>query len=627
MQRVKYTFYIIMAVLFLSSGKLSAQNRQVDSLVRLGDSLRMEYRFEEACRAYEKAVDILEYDFADSLMIEAVSGKILLAENGLNMTGFAYTPKVVDRRKFPLEDFFLYFPLEDRSWRLAPNQLDSTSNVLSKALYAPSDAGRIFFSAEDQEGFRNIFMTELQDTVWTYPVTQNESVTMLSNEIYPMISADGRSLYFSSDGLYGVGGYDLYVSRWDDDLQGWSEPVNMGFPYSSPYDDFLYVSDESEGHVFFASNRECSPDSVWVYVLEYDSMPVRHSVEDPDELLKLSRLSVYEETSVPEKSDDAMPESAAKDRYMDKMAQVRALRDSVSYYSSLLDEERSRFALSNDDAERMRLAEVIREREAKVPVLQEDLNRIISELHEIEMEFLFSGVAVDPDKIMAAATEEAEAPEGYEFIRRSLGGPLRLDIMRPENEFDYTFMILKDGRFAEDNTIPDGIVYQIQIFSAGGKADVASLRGLSPVFEIRSDSGRYTYRVGLFNTFDDVQSKLDAVRSRGFRSAFIVAYVDGEETSVATARSLESGGAAEEAMYEVRIVPSEGVLDEAVTAGIRQHAAGKDIARTEAEDGTITFVVGPFDVKADADALAEFINASGASEVSAEVVAIDAVNQ
>ena len=627
MQRVKYTFYIIMAVLFLSSGKLSAQNRQVDSLVRLGDSLRMEYRFEEACRAYEKAVDILEYDFADSLMIEAVSGKILLAENGLNMTGFAYTPKVVDRRKFPLEDFFLYFPLEDRSWRLAPNQLDSTSNVLSKALYAPSDAGRIYFSAEDQEGFRNIFMTELQDTVWTYPVTQNESVTMLSNEIYPMISADGRSLYFSSDGLYGVGGYDLYVSRWDDDLQGWSEPVNMGFPYSSPYDDFLYVSDESEGHVFFASNRECSPDSVWVYVLEYDSMPVRHSVEEPDELLKLSRLSVQEETSVPEKSDDAMPESAAKDRYMDKMAQVRALRDSVSYYSSLLDEERSRFALSNDDAERMRLAEVIREREAKVPVLQEDLNRTISELHEIEMEFLFSGVAVDPDKIMAAATEEAEAPEGYEFIRRSLGGPLRLDIMRPENEFDYTFMILKEGRFAEDNTIPDGIVYQIQIFSAGGKADVASLRGLSPVFEIRSDSGRYTYRVGLFNTFDDVQSKLDAVRSRGFRSAFIVAYVDGEETSVATARSLESGGAAEEAMYEVRIVPSEGVLDEAVTAGIRQHAAGKDIARTEAEDGTITFVVGPFDVKADADALAEFINASGASEVSAKVVAIDAVNQ
>lgn len=627
MQRVKYTFYIIMAVLFLSSGKLSAQNRQVDSLVRLGDSLRMEYRFEEACRAYEKAVDILEYDFADSLMIEAVSGKILLAENGLNMTGFAYTPKVVDRRKFPLEDFFLYFPLEDRSWRLAPNQLDSTSNVLSKALYAPSDAGRIYFSAEDQEGFRNIFMTELQDTVWTYPVTQNESVTMLSNEIYPMISADGRSLYFSSDGLYGVGGYDLYVSRWDDDLQGWSEPVNMGFPYSSPYDDFLYVADESEGHVFFASNRECSPDSVWVYVLEYDSMPVRHSVEDPDELLKLSRLSVQEETSVPEKSDDAMPESAAKDRYMDKMAQVRALRDSVSYYSSLLDEERSRFALSNDDAERMRLAEVIREREAKVPVLQEDLNRTISELHEIEMEFLFSGVAVDPDKIMAAATEEAEAPEGYEFIRRSLGGPLRLDIMRPENEFDYTFMILKEGRFAEDNTIPDGIVYQIQIFSAGGKADVASLRGLSPVFEIRSDSGRYTYRVGLFNTFDDVQSKLDAVRSRGFRSAFIVAYVDGEETSVATARSLESGGAAEETMYEVRIVPSEGVLDEAVTAGIRQHAAGKDIARTEAEDGTITFVVGPFDVKADADALAEFINASGASEVSAEVVAIDAVNQ
>lgn len=627
MQRAKYTIYIIIAISFLVSGRLTAQNRQVDSLVRLGDSLHMEYRFKEACQAYEQAVDILEYDFSDSALVESVSAKYLLSENGLNMAEFAYIPKVIDRRRFSLDDFYLYFPLKDKAWRLSPNQLDSSFNTLSKALYAPSGSDRIYYSAVNQEGFRNIFMTERQDTVWTYPAAQNESATILSNEIYPMLSPDGKSLYFSSDGLYGVGGYDLYVSSWDEDIQNWSDPVNMGFPYSSAYDDFLYVSDESEGLVFFASNRECPADSVWVYVLEYDSMPVRHPVQDPRELLELSRLSV-EEAPVQNEDDDVMPESVAKDRYMNKMTQVRALRDSVSYYTSLLDEERSRFALSNDDSERMKLAGVIRDREAKLPLLQEDLTKTISELHEIEMEFLFSGITVDPDKIMAVATEDTEdVSEGYAFIRRSMGGPLDLEIQRPESQFDYTFMILKEGRFAEDNTIPDGIVYQIQIFSAGGKADVASLKGLSPVFEIRSDSGRYTYRVGLFNTFDDVQSKLDVVKNRGFRSAFIVAYVDGEETSVATVRNIEREGNVVNAMYEVRIVPSEGVLDESVTAGIRQYSAGKDIARTEAEDGTITFIVGPFSKKNDADVLAEFINASDVSEVSARVVAIETVNQ
>lgn len=627
MQRVKFTFYIIIAAVFLTFGNLSAQNRQVDSLVLLGDSLRMEYRFEEACDAYERAADILEHDLADSLMTEVVAGKILLAENGLNMADFAYSPKVVDRKKFSLEDFFLYFPLKDRSWRPLPNQLDSSSvHPLSKALYAPSDSDEIYFSAEGQTGFRNIYMTGRQDTVWTYPVAQNELVTAFSNEIYPMLSSDGKSLYFSSDGLYGVGGYDLYVSRWDEDARGWSEPVNMGFPYSSPYDDFLYVADEDAGHVFFASNRECPSDSVWVYVLEYDNMPVRRPVEDPVELHRLSMLSVEEEVPA-QAEEDPMPESAAKDRYMDKMSQVRALRDSVSYHTTVLDEERSRFALSNDDSERMRLAGMIREREARVPQLQDALRKTIAELQEIEMEFLSSGIAVDPDKIMAAAIDEAETVrEGYDFVRMSLGGALDLDIMRPESEFDYTFMILREGRFAEDNTIPDGIIYQIQIFSAGGKAAVSDLKGLSPVFEIRGESGRYTYRAGLFNTYDEVQSKLAAVHARGFRNAFIVAYVDGEEVSVATARGMEAGSDSG-SLYEVRVVPAEGILGETLSSGIRHHSPGKDIVRTEAEDGTIIFVIGPFSDKAEADALAEFVRTSDTSEVSADVVAIDAVNQ
>lgn len=627
MQRVKFTFYIIIAAVFLAFGNLSAQSRQVDSLVFLGDSLRMQYRFEEACVAYERAAEILEHDLADSLMTEVVAGKILLAENGLNMADFTYSPKVVDRKKFSLDDFFLYFPLKDRSWRSLPNQLDSSSvHPLSKALYAPSDSDEIYFSAEGQTGFRNIYMTGRQDTVWTYPVAQNELVTAFSNEIYPMLSSDGKSLYFSSDGLYGVGGYDLYVSRWDEDARGWSEPVNMGFPYSSPYDDFLYVADEDAGNAFFASNRECPSDSVWVYVLEYDSMPVRRPIEDPLELHRLSLLSV-EEVAPAQAEEDPMPESAAKDRYMDKMSQVRALRDSVSYHTTVLDEERSRFALSNDDSERMRLAGMIREREARVPQLQDALRKTIAELQEIEMEFLSSGIAVDPDKIMAAATDEAETVrKGYDFVRMSLGGALNLDIMRPESEFDYTFMILSEGRFAEDCTIPDGIIYQIQIFSAGGKATVADLKGLSPVFEIRGESGRYIYRAGLFNTYDEVQSKLAAVKARGFWNAFIVAYVDGEEVSVATARGMETGSD-DGSLYEVRVVPAEGILGDALSSGIHQHSPGKDIARIEADDGTIIFVIGPFSDKADADALAEFVRTSDTSEVLADVVAIDAVNQ
>lgn len=629
MQRVKYTCFLFVLAVFLNMEFLPAQNRQVDSLVRLGDSLHARYRFEEACGAYREAMDILGDGAADPTLLETVAGKLLLSENGVGMAEFAYTPKVLDRRKFSIDDFFLYYPLPDKSWRMLPNQLDSSDvSGVSKALYAPSDASEIYFSAEDPAGYRKIHVTELEDTVWTYPSILDESNVSISDEIFPMVSDDGRSLYFSSSRLYGVGGYDLYVSRWDDDLGGWGEPVNMGFPYSSPYDDFLYFEDESEGCVFFASGRECSPDSVWVYVIEYDSMPVRHRAEDPEQLYRMSLMSPDDGDESDGASEDPMPESISKDRYMAKMVQVRALRDSVSYYTALLDEERNRFALSNDDVERMRLAGLIRDREARVPQLQDSLKRTISELQEIEMEFLFSGIAVDPDKIMAAATDDHDdGSQGYAFVRRSFGESLHLDMMKPETGFDYSFMVLDEGRFAEDSTIPDGIVYQIQIFSAGGKADVSSLKGLSPVFERRGESGRYTYRVGLFASYADVLSKLDVVRGRGFRNAFIVAYDDGEEISVARARDMEVSGPVEADLYEVRIIPSEGVLDESVTSAIRQRVPEKDIARMESEDGTIIYVIGPFGAREQADSLAGFIRDMGISEVFSEAIANDAVNQ
>ena len=164
----------------------------------------------------------------------------------------------------------------------------------SKALYAPEESWEIFYSAQDADGIRNIYRTEREDTLWTYPALLNENVTSMSNEIYPMLSPDGKSLFFASEGLYGVGGYDLYVSSWDYENKEWSVPVNMGFPYSSPADDLLFVNTIDGEHTIFASNRDCSADSLWVYVLEFDSMPVRHAMEDPAELRELAALNPVE---------------------------------------------------------------------------------------------------------------------------------------------------------------------------------------------------------------------------------------------------------------------------------------------------------------------------------------------
>ena len=608
----KTSYILVSALILLQSLCLSAQTEKAVVEVHKGDSLRLQYRFEEAAQAYMAASDMLVDSLltpADSLFKLDVSDRLLMAENGISMMDYVYVPNVVARHRFSINDFYLYYPLADGSWRPAPSQLDTASHEFSKASYIPDGADVIYWSAEDKDGIRNIFHSEHQDTVWSVPALLNEHMTSPSDEIYPMLSQDGTKLYFSSAGLYGIGGYDIYVSEWDPSVGEWSVPVNMGFPYSSPYDDFLYAGSEDGKYSVFASNRDCSKDSVSVYVLEYDTMPVRRPVEDEDELkniMSLAPAQMNASGSVSEVEAD-IPENLDTRRYMLKMSEVRMLRDSIDRLGAAVEDAR----ISYDE-------EAVLDGEFALVALRDSLAKATAILQEIEMEFLFSGVIIDPDKLLAEADREiAVQTADFVFTRNNLGEALNLKMLEPEPEFDYSFKILEEGQFAADNTIPSGLVYQIQMFSSNAKAGVSKLKGLSPVFETRTATGRYIYRVGLFRNYSDVLSNLNSVKRAGFRSAFIVAFNDGKEINVATARSLEAKNR-EAVLYEVRIDTAGGELDPTAADGIRQQAPDKDIARVEMSDGTNIFVVGPFTDKAKADNLASFITAMGVG--SAECV-------
>ena len=638
--RRRRIFFLIILILCAKAFGAGAQVARVDSLVNVGDSLRHAYCFEQSLEEYSKALDLATDTIVtyarvdslgadslgrtdtlraqvDSLLVMKISDRILLSENGRNMTGFVYKPVVVAKHMFSKEDFFLYYPLKDRSWRTVPDQLDTIAGPYAKALYAPADAESIYFSAVDKSGIRNIYLTEKGDSLWTIPSLINEHMTSAADEIYPMLSQDGKSLYFASKGLYGVGGYDLYVSQWDEETGDWAVPVNMGFPYSSPADDFLLAGSEDGRYTVFASDRDCSSDSVWVYVLEADNMPVRSEMRDPKDLAELAAMNVSVAMGGAEEVKSDIPENADTRKYMDKMAQVRSLRDSISAYENALDEYRERYSIVESEEEKNRLADLILKKESYIPEFQASLEESMKELQEIEMDFLFSGVVIDADKLLVEAEREVVGDNAeYAFLKMNLGEPLTLDIEKPKMEFDYSFRVLDTAQFVTDVTIPEGIVYQIQVFSTTQAASVKALKGLCPVFETRSASGRYVYRVGLFNEYKDVLANLNTVKRVGFRNAYIVGYIDGKEMSVNKVRAEEK--ARKEAaveFYRVAIIPSGGTADSVMIEGIRQQVAGKDVARS---DGGL--VVGPFNNRSQAVALIEFVEVMGYGDAKIEVI-------
>lgn len=578
-------------------------------LLMKADSSRMAYNFQEAVKYCEAAVDAL-----DSTSSAKAEEQLLLARNGLNMMGFCSQPVVVAKQTFPLQDFLLFYPLKDFSWRKSPNQLDSLGgDNLSRAVYVPDGSRDIYYSAKDEEGIRNIYATHLADSLWSVPALINEQLTSSSDEIYPMLSPDGQSLYFASKGLYGMGGYDLYVSQWNKETGDWDVPVNMGFPYSSPYDDFLFVNTEDGKYSIFASNRECGRDSVTIYVLEYDGMPVRKAVTEVDELRELAALNpagnhpgIDNGSAVSGETDESTR------KYMDKMREVRSLRDSVARFGKNLDKLRSGLATASDE-EKARLTAEITDKEMMLPMLNSTLNAAVKELQNIEMDFLANGIVIDTRKLQAEADKEiVGASSSYTFSKNSYGPDLRLDIRKPKPTFDYSFMILPEGRFAESNTLPDGLVYQIRIFTLSRKASVADLNGLSPVFERTTTSGKHAYSAGLFKSYKDALSNLNKVKKRGFRDAQIDAFLNGQVIGVSKARELESKV---KTLMMVRIYPEDGQsLSEQAIAAIHEHS-DKDLIKS-VEAGSIVFTTGPFEDKSHVDAIVAALKAAGVENIS-----------
>lgn len=583
---------------------------------RLADSLHRSCDFLKAMELY----DSLLVSSSDSLERERLETKLLYSENASAMSAFVNEPLVVAKHVFSKDEFFLYYPLEDRSWRPVPNLLDSIPDSFVNATWLPDGAGELYFSKRGSTGFRNIYRSELKDSVWTLPQLINEGITTTANEIYPMLSPDGTKLYFASDGLYGVGGYDLYVSRWNDATGDWGAPENLGFPFSSPYDDYLYVDSPDGRYSIFASNRECSADSVCVYVLEYDSTPIGREIREPERLREILSLHPADDG---ERLDNGasvsgdMPENEDTRRYMDKMSQVRRLRDSLNIFNQELDAMRQSFAISTDEDERARLTDEIISGEQKIPQIAASLEKAIAELQRIEMDFLFKGVVIDPDKLLAKADRQVVSQSAaYTFTRMNPGAAPKLEFETPLSNFDYSFRILPEGRYAENQKLPAGVVYQIHFITLPVQATLRQLRGLSPVYETVRANGNYFYCVGLFDRYSDALENLNTVKSLGFRSASVVAFIDGKSVSVSEARAAE----ASRRFWQVNVNTGTDLLPDFVSEVIRSYCS-KDIIRTTSPDGIVLFVVSAFDRKEDAEELEALIRDAGLESVSVSELA------
>jgi len=120
-----------------------------------------------------------------------------------------------------------------------------------------SDGQTIYFASNRAGGLGgyDIYrINKLDNDRWSEPINVGAPINTPGNEKSPFIHTDSQTLYFSSEGHKGLGGYDIFYSRHDEN-EAWIQPINIGYPINSFDDDlgFFVSTDGYQG--YYASNR------------------------------------------------------------------------------------------------------------------------------------------------------------------------------------------------------------------------------------------------------------------------------------------------------------------------------------------------------------------------------------
>ncbi len=165
------------------------------------------------------------------------------------------------------------------------------------------DGKKLYFSSDmpGSIGSFDLYVVDVnEDGTYGAPVNLGNAVNTIHREQFPEISNDGSILYFASDGHQGMGGLDIFMSK---SLNGgpFAKPINLGETINSSMDDFSYVVDEKKNIGYFSSNRKLG-DALYSFTRteNQERYVVQGDVRDKNtqNLLPGTLVSLYDENNI-----------------------------------------------------------------------------------------------------------------------------------------------------------------------------------------------------------------------------------------------------------------------------------------------------------------------------------------
>ena len=125
---------------------------------------------------------------------------------------------------------------------------------------------KVYFGRTDGSGFQRLYTSDKLGNAWGESTPLKGLSEGFTDTDYPFMMNDGITFYFSAQGEESIGGYDIFFTRYDSRSGSFLKPENIGMPFNSEANDYMYAADEETGIGYFVSDRRQPEGKVCVYI-------------------------------------------------------------------------------------------------------------------------------------------------------------------------------------------------------------------------------------------------------------------------------------------------------------------------------------------------------------------------
>ena len=138
-------------------------------------------------------------------------------------------------------------------------------NQLQGTLYLNEMGNKVYFSQPDGHQ-QQLYTADKLGNEWSKPQPLQGLSEGIDEASYPFMLTDGLTFYFAGKGEESIGGYDIFMTRYDSRSGSFLKPENIGMPFNSEANDYMYAIDEANRIGYFASDRRQPEGKVCIYI-------------------------------------------------------------------------------------------------------------------------------------------------------------------------------------------------------------------------------------------------------------------------------------------------------------------------------------------------------------------------